>query len=86
MTRSVPPRTSVVAKVCRRMGLCRRRHNHVYADLWVMPIRRGEMLQIAGSAVGKIGIIHGRWRARSIELCDRATRQPAKIVLGNVVG
>ena len=27
-----------------------------YADLWVMPIRRREMLQIAGSAVAKFGI------------------------------
>lgn len=29
MTRSVPPRTRVVAKVWRRMCLCRRRHKHV---------------------------------------------------------
>jgi hypothetical protein len=39
---------------------------HHYADLRVTPKRRGEMLQIADLAVGKIGIIHVRWRDRSI--------------------
>ena len=37
-------------------GVRRRFAPHQYADLWVMPIRRGEMLQIDGSAVGKLGI------------------------------
>jgi integrase len=46
-------------------GVRRRFAPHHYADLWVVPIRRGEMLQVAALAVGLIGITHGPWRARS---------------------
>ena len=47
-------------------GVRRRFAPHQYADLWVMPIRRGEMLQFDGSAVGRLGLTLGPWRARSM--------------------
>jgi len=47
-------------------GVRRRFAPHHYADVRVMPTRRGEMLQIDGLAVGKLGTIHGHWRARFI--------------------
>jgi hypothetical protein len=53
-------------RVAIQAGVRRRFAPHQYADLWVMPIGRGEMPQIAGSAVGKLGITHGHWRPRSM--------------------
>jgi integrase len=47
-------------------GVRRRFAPHHYADVRVMPTRRGEILQIDELAVGKLGTIHGHWRARSI--------------------
>ena len=49
-----------------RAGVRRRFAPHHYADVRVMPTRRGEMLQIDELAVGKLGTIHGHWRARFI--------------------
>jgi hypothetical protein len=37
--------------------LCRRRHNHQYADLWVRPTMPGELLHEADLAVGEVGVI-----------------------------
>ena len=53
-------RTAAAAGVRRRLA------PHHYADPWVMPIERGEVLQVAHVAVGRVGIIHGHSQARSM--------------------
>jgi hypothetical protein len=60
MTRSgIPSRDISTAWACRSWWLCRRRHKHQYADLWVMPTTPGELLHEADLAVGKVGVIRG---------------------------
>jgi hypothetical protein len=45
-------------------GVRRRFAPHHYADLLVMPIERGEVLQVAYVAVGRVGMVHGHSQAR----------------------
>jgi hypothetical protein len=52
--------------------LCRRRHNHQYADLIVMPTRPGEALQSANSAVRNIGIIPLHFKGPLGARCEAA--------------
>jgi len=51
--------------VAHAAGVRRRFAPHHYADPWVMPIERGEVLHVAHVAVGRVGIIHGHSQARS---------------------
>jgi integrase len=67
-------------------GVRRRFAPHQYADLWVVPTRHWETLQIRGLHGGRIAIIDGRWRARPMTYPGTAAGRPAETVVQSVVG